>query len=152
VELRGEIDQFCEGIQTLFATIPHAIFLNDREAYYHTVIYLVLSLIDVNLACEIQTNQDRIDAVLETSDRFYNTEFKIGTAKESLAQIQTKGYADASTFLIISIDSRQKSRTPIRASARPIHRLNSVSITWWPCQLRRPNSAAHRRPGIGVFG
>ena len=91
----GDIDAFCEGCQAMIATIPYNIFLPNQEAYYHTVIYLVLSLIGVDLASEIQTNRGRIDAVLETADRFYVVEFKLGTAQKAADQIQNKGYANA---------------------------------------------------------
>ncbi len=91
----ADIDGFCQGLQSLFGAIPYNIFINDREAYYHTVIYLVLSLTGLQLSCEIQTNRGRIDAVLETEDRFYVTEFKLGSAQEALDQIHDKQYAVA---------------------------------------------------------
>ena len=45
-----------EGLRTLFAAIPYNIVIPDQEAWYHTVIYLVLSLMSVKIAAEIQTN------------------------------------------------------------------------------------------------
>ncbi|MDJ0838253.1 MAG: AAA family ATPase [Acidobacteriota bacterium] len=91
----GDIDAFCRSLQSLFAAIPYNIFLADREAYYHTVIYLALSLSDIDSACEIQTHRGRVDAVIETDDNIIITEFKLGTAKEAVAQIKDRGYADA---------------------------------------------------------
>ncbi len=95
VSAKGDIDSFCEGLRSLFASIPYNIFLPDREAYYHTVVYLVLSLAGLKLVGEIQTNKGRIDAVLETDDHFYIIEFKLGSAREALDQIRAKGYATA---------------------------------------------------------
>ncbi len=89
----GDIDEFCDGFRGIFATIPYSIFLKDKEAYYHTVIYLVLSLLDVRLVSEIQTNQGRIDAVLETEDTFFVLEFKKGPAYKAMEQIEQKDYA-----------------------------------------------------------
>ena len=91
----GEIDAFCEGFQSIFAAIPYNIFIQEKEAYYHTVVYLTLSLIGVPLAAEIQTNQGRIDAVVETDSRIFVIEFKLGTAAEALTQIHNKQYAQA---------------------------------------------------------
>ena len=90
---KGDIDAFCKGFSRLFASIPYGIFLENREAYYHTVVYLVLGIMGVKTACEIQTNRGRIDAVLETDDRIYVVEFKLGTAREALDQIHQKDYA-----------------------------------------------------------
>ena len=88
-----QIDAFCEGFKSLFASLPYNIFIGEREAYYQTVIYLVLSLMGVQTVCEIQTNQGRVDAVLETADRVYVVEFKLGTAREAIDQIREKDYA-----------------------------------------------------------
>ena len=111
----GHIDAFCEGIRSLFASVPYNIFLSDQEAYYHTVVYLVLSLMGVRTAAEIQTNMGRIDAVFETKDCFYVTEFKLGTAQSALDQIESKGYAQtygdrgkAVISLGIGIDPRKR--------------------------------------------
>ena len=92
---KGDIDGMCEGFRSVFASIPYNMFLKDREAYYQTVVYLVLSIMGVKTACEIQTNKGRIDAVLETDDRIYVVEFKLGTAQEAIDQIQEKDYAGA---------------------------------------------------------
>lgn len=90
---KGDIDAFCQGLQGMFASIPYNIFLPEQEAYYHTVIYLSLSLIGLNMTCEIQTNDGRIDAVLETESRYYIMEFKVGPAEDAMGQILEKDYA-----------------------------------------------------------
>jgi len=92
---KNEIDAFVEGLRSVIASIPYNIFIDDREAYYQTAIYLVLSLIGVPLLAEIQTNKGRIDVVMETETRLYITEFKLGTAREALDQIHNHGYAEA---------------------------------------------------------
>ena len=91
--ITGDLDAFCDEFRALFASIPYNIFLPNHEAYYHTVVYLVLSLMGITIAAEIQTNRGRIDAVLETDDRYYVVEFKLGTPEEALQQIQDKDYA-----------------------------------------------------------
>lgn len=42
-----------------------SLFLN-KESYYHTIIYLTLTLIGVQVKTEVHTNKGRIDAIIET--------------------------------------------------------------------------------------
>ena len=112
---KNKIDAFCQGLQGLFATIPYNAFVPEREGYYQTVIYLILSLLGLEPACEVQTNKGRVDAVLETSNCFYVVEFKIGSALEAIDQIKEREYAAAYAhrskpvkLLGIGIDPLQK--------------------------------------------
>ncbi|MDQ1354784.1 MAG: hypothetical protein QG657_5093 [Acidobacteriota bacterium] len=84
----GDIEGFIGEIKSLFASIPYQIFMGKKEAYYHSLIYLILKLSGASVRCEDTTNNGRIDAVLETGTRIYNMEFKMGSAKEALAQIK----------------------------------------------------------------
>ena len=88
----GKLDEFFTIIKSLFASVPSHLFIKDREAYYHTVIYLVLTLIGVNIVVEVHTNKGRIDAVIETDDHIYAVEFKMGSAENALAQIERMDY------------------------------------------------------------
>lgn len=88
----NDLDGFFTGLKALFASIPSHIFPGDRESYYHTVIYLVLTLLGINIAAEVHTNKGRIDAVIETEQHVYVIEFKMGTSTEALAQIQNMKY------------------------------------------------------------
>ncbi len=88
----GDIDGFIKELKTLFASIPNHIIIGEKEAYYHTVIYLVLSLTGATVRCEESTNIGRIDAVLETANKIYIMEFKMGTAAEAIKQIKEKKY------------------------------------------------------------
>jgi hypothetical protein len=87
-----DIAGFVAEIKLLFASIPYHIFIGEREAYYHTVIYLVLSLSGAAVKVEDPTNIGRIDAVLETRNKIYIMEFKIGSEQEALAQIKAMKY------------------------------------------------------------
>lgn len=88
----GNLHDFFNIINSLFASVPSHLFIKDREAYYHTIIYLVLTLIGVNIGVEVHTNKGRIDAVIETGDNIYILEFKMGAASEALKQIETMKY------------------------------------------------------------
>ncbi len=109
---RDDIEGFIEVFKSLFASVPYDIFIREREAYYHTVIYLVLKLLGINISVEVETNQGRIDAVLETGHHIYVIEFKIGSASEAMAQIEARQYhqrfktsGKAITLVGIGIDS-----------------------------------------------
>lgn len=53
----------------------------------------MLRLIGLYTHAEVKTNRGRIDAVVETSDRFFLFEFKLfDTAQSALAQIREKQY------------------------------------------------------------
>ncbi|MCI0471742.1 MAG: ATP-binding protein, partial [Candidatus Aminicenantes bacterium] len=69
--VKNEMDRFFESIRSIFAHIPYNIFVEDREGYYHTVIYLILTLIGISIDAEIETNIGRIDAVVETTADIY---------------------------------------------------------------------------------
>lgn len=87
-----DLENFFTIIKSLFASIPSSLFIRDKEAYYHTIIYLVLELLGANIQVEVHTNKGRIDAVIETASHIYIMEFKMGTSVEALAQIETKKY------------------------------------------------------------
>ncbi len=87
-----DMESFFKELSALFASIPNQVFIREREAYYHTVIYLVLSLTGAAVRCEESTNNGRIDAVLETGKKTYIMEFKMGTAQEAIKQIKEKKY------------------------------------------------------------
>ncbi len=88
----GDMELFISALQALFASIPYQIFIEQLEYYYQSVIYVALKLVGVRLTCEAQTHKGRIDAVIETRQRIYVMEFKMGTADEALKQIGDKGY------------------------------------------------------------
>ncbi len=89
---KDDIENFIQELTSLFASIPYQIIVNGKEAYYHTVVYLVLSLSGATVRCEESTNIGRMDAVLETGKKVYIMEFKMGSAQEAMKQIKEKKY------------------------------------------------------------
>ncbi len=85
------IERFVAILNTLFASIPHTLFL-PQEAYYHSIVYLILKLLGFDIRAEPLTSQGRIDAVLELADKAYILEFKMTTAQIALDQIKARGY------------------------------------------------------------
>jgi Predicted AAA-ATPase/PD-(D/E)XK nuclease superfamily len=105
------VDTFIATLKSVFDSIPHTLFL-PQEAYYHSVVYLVLRLLGFTVEAERLNNLGRLDAVLELHDVVYILEFKMSepqpksrkrsTAKSpapkptpaqiAIAQIRTKQY------------------------------------------------------------
>ncbi len=90
--INNRIDAFVATLKTIFASVPYDIFIQEREAYYHTVIYLVLMLLGISIKVEVGTNIGRIDGVIETDSHIFVLEFKLGKAEVALGQIKEKKY------------------------------------------------------------
>ncbi len=87
-----DVETFIHILQSVFAAIPNTLFL-PQEAYYHSVVYLLLELLGFQIDVEQLTNRGRIDAVLELTDVIYIVEFKMSTAAIALEQIRSRDYA-----------------------------------------------------------
>lgn len=61
--------------------------VKSYEGFYHSIIYIVLKIHDVQIACEIQSNFGSTDAVIKTDDYIYVVEFKMGKAQDAIEQI-----------------------------------------------------------------
>ena len=89
---KNDLNEFFKVLSHIFSHIPHEIFMKDKEAYYHSIIYIILSIIGVRIGVEIQTNKGRIDAVIETIDNIYIMEFKLNYVNNAINQIEEKKY------------------------------------------------------------
>ena len=82
-------------INSLFAAIPNTLFINKKEAYFHSIIFLIFNFLGEKINAEVNTSVGRIDAVVETDTHFYVIEFKLDKdEKTAIQQIKDKGYAD----------------------------------------------------------
>ena len=70
-----DIEGFINLIRALFAKIPYNLHIK-KEAYYHSLFYMVSVLMGVEIDLEILTDKGRIDGVLEFDNRIYLIEFK----------------------------------------------------------------------------
>ena len=92
---------FMNIIRSLFAKIPYPLHI-EQEAYYHSLFYMILVLMGVEIDLEVLTDKGRIDGVLEMKDKIYLIEFKYGKAdsdvdkltKKALQQIKDKNYGE----------------------------------------------------------
>ena len=91
---QGDINGFAEALNGLFASIPYQIFIADKEAYYHSVTFLALSLMGTFVQVEVSQAKGRPDAVVYMPDTIYVLEFKLNqSAEAALEQIKQQGYA-----------------------------------------------------------
>lgn len=88
----ADVKQFISILKSIFAAVPYDIFMKEKEAYYHTVVYLVLKLLGIHINAEVEFSEGRADAVIETSNHIFVIEFKMGVATEAIAQIKEKKY------------------------------------------------------------
>ena len=92
--LDNDLEQVFALVNSFFANIPAPLFIANRESYYHAIIHLIFSLLDIYLGSEVHTSQGRLDAAVETPDRIFIFEFKLDkTPASALAQIRKKDYA-----------------------------------------------------------
>ena len=87
-----DINKFFGIFNTLFASIPHQIHLK-KEAYYHSLIYLMLKVLGFSVQSEVSTSGGRIDMILKTDESIFIFEFKIDSdAETAMQQILEKEY------------------------------------------------------------
>ena len=80
----GDLHNLLEILKGLFASIPYQLHI-DREAYYHSIFYAVMSVLGFDMEAEVSTSKGRIDAVLELEDKVYVMEFKYRDCKPDAA-------------------------------------------------------------------
>jgi len=117
---KNELDKVFVHINALFADIPHQIFEDKLESYYHSIIHLIFKLLGYYTQSEVSTSEGRIDAVVQTGNNIYILEFKVGktekAAKNAIQQIKEKNYAqkyksekeNGKTIYIIGVACNEK--------------------------------------------
>jgi hypothetical protein len=111
----GELDDFFKTLKTFFANIPYELAV-DREKYYQSLFYAIITMIGLSVEAEVSTNNGRIDCVMQTADTIYIIEFKLnGTKEDALKQIQDKQYAQKylrsnKAIVLLGVEFDQKSR------------------------------------------
>lgn len=91
-----DLGKVMELIHGLFKGIPSQIFIANREAYFHSVIYLTFSLLGIYIQAEVNSSHGRLDAVVHTPERIFIFEFKLhDSPTQALQQIKERDYAAA---------------------------------------------------------
>ena len=88
-------------INGIFSSIPYSVYPKTdeleriKEYYYHTIMYLSLSLLGYDARTELLSSKGRLDMAVIYRDKVYVMEFKVGKgAEDAISQIKQKGYAD----------------------------------------------------------
>lgn len=92
----GEIKQFMEWLSGLFADLSYDVNAKD-EREFRNAIYFIFNFIGFRegLTVEKRIATGRIDMVLESRERVYIFEFKVGySPEEAIRQIRERGYAE----------------------------------------------------------
>ncbi len=94
--LANDIPAVITIIKNVFKKIPYQIFLQDREAYCHSLIYLTFFYLGQFAEAEVNESNGRVDCVVKTPTHIYIVEFKLDqTAAAAMAQIKNRDYAGA---------------------------------------------------------
>ena len=91
---QNDIQSFFISLQSLFSsiTVKQLEKVKEYEGFYHSIIYIVLKILGIRIACEIQSNFGTTDAVVKTAHHIYVFEFKMGTAQSAVEQIKKRKY------------------------------------------------------------
>ncbi len=92
----SNISAFITSLRSLLASIPYNLHI-EREAYYHSLLKLLCTLISVTNDCELMTSTGRVDLAVTTEKFVYFFEFKFNkSAQEALEQILSNRYYQCS--------------------------------------------------------
>ncbi|MGV8135486.1 MAG: PD-(D/E)XK nuclease domain-containing protein [Mangrovibacterium sp.] len=89
----GQTETFMLLLKEIFAGLTYQ-QIERKESYFHSIFYLTVKLLGMEIESEVLTSFGRIDVVIKTRDYIYITEFKLGTATEALEQIRKMRYAE----------------------------------------------------------
>ena len=71
----GEIEKFIKTLRSIISKIPYQLHI-AKESYYHSIFYVILDLMGIEMQTEQSTSKGRIDGVIEFNDKIYIIEFK----------------------------------------------------------------------------
>ncbi|MEM9849508.1 MAG: AAA family ATPase, partial [Bacteroidota bacterium] len=102
----GAVKDFVEQLRVLFADISYHLLPRKKndpqtefkvwEGYFHTIIYLVTTFMNLNVQSEITRHKGRLDLLVEAEEHLYLMEFKLNEPIENaIEQIKNREYAAA---------------------------------------------------------
>lgn len=122
--LMGDINKAMEQMRAYLASIPYPdggkdilADIQKSEYYYETILYIVLSLMNVAVLTQVKSCRGRADAVLLSPHAIFVFEIKINKSADiALRQIDDKGYmipysADGRKLYKIGVSFSTKTRT-----------------------------------------
>lgn len=130
----GNIAQFVDQLKILLADISYHLHPKGKkvakekgkakifmawEGYFHTIIYLICTFLNLYVQTEITKHQGRLDLLVETDDFLYLMEFKLDKpAVDAIAQIKSRQYLQAYTnsdkqILLVGIGFSQEEKNVV---------------------------------------
>lgn len=89
---KGNVENFCDILQTLFAHIPYHLHI-PQEKYYHSLFQFLGVLLDADMQSEVATDKGRIDLIITTRNKIYVIELKFDADPvNALKQIEERKY------------------------------------------------------------
>lgn len=90
---KKDFELFRDAFNSLFAKIPRDFFLENREKFYHAIVFLAIDMFGFYIEIEKNAGRGRLDAVLKIPEGIFILEFKLDkSAEEAIAQIKDRGY------------------------------------------------------------
>lgn len=87
-----DVAAFCSSMQVLFAHIPAELHI-QKEAYYHSLFQMIVSLVGLSATSEVATSVGFIDVVIQTAHAVFVFEFKLNkNPYVALEQIKSRRY------------------------------------------------------------
>ncbi|MFA7083800.1 MAG: AAA family ATPase [Arcobacteraceae bacterium] len=115
----ADMNQFQSSITSMFATIPHQNYINNKieqyEGFYASVIFIYLQSLGFQIIGEDSKSEGRIDLTIIMDKKIYIIEFKMDGKGDALQQIKDKNYALGYTnrnkeIYLVGIDFNTKDR------------------------------------------
>ena len=89
-----DVAKFVAALKVFFRNIPYNLTDRQNEQMWQAIVYVVLKALGVGVFGEVETNDGRIDMVVDLPGDIYIIEFKLDRpAVEAMEQIKGKDYA-----------------------------------------------------------
>ncbi len=113
-----DVEWMIDIMKSIYSEIPYTLMRSDRidESCFHMLFYLMVSASGAGITSEILTSKGRIDALIETRDRYYIIEFKCNQDSNiAIEQIKQKRYYEpyknkGKEIVLIGINFSSKQR------------------------------------------
>lgn len=93
---RKDMEAFIEQINILFSSVPHQIFIQNQEAYFHSLLHISFHAVGLFIQSEVSTASGRVDCVLQNDQYIFILELKLDQPVEKAPeQIKNKAYGKA---------------------------------------------------------
>ena len=103
----GDLEAFIRQLKVLFADISYHLHPKNKpdaesfkmwEGYFHTIIYLIMTFLSLDVESEVTKHKGRLDLSVQTPKFLYLMEFKLDEpAENAIQQIKNRDYIQSYT-------------------------------------------------------